>query len=111
MAAHTITKYQLVVQDKQRNYNFQGQGNRHPDAQIIIWTQDGWRFRIYFLPDDEQLHTHYGAGDKRANVFLYARQYAWVVDLLRNEAPQSIVWQESNFYLTTGAEAVGEGDD
>jgi hypothetical protein len=109
--SHKIDRYQLLILDKQRNYNFQNLGNRHPDAQIVLWTSDGWFFRVYFMPESEPLPKHYDAGDKRANVFLSARQYSWCVDLLRNEAPQSIVWEGTNFYLTTGSEAVGEGDD
>lgn len=111
MASHRVTSYQLVVQDKQRNYNFRNLGVRHPDAQIIIRTQDDWFFRLYFLPDNEDLVTHYEASDKRANLFLYSRQYAWCVDLLRNEGPQWVVWEETNFYMITGQEPPGEGDD
>ena len=110
MALHQVTSYQLVVQDKQRNYNFNGLGVRHPDAQIILRTQDDWIFRLFFLPDDEALVIHYESEDKHATLFLYSRQYAWCVDLLRNEGPQYVSWDSTSFYMSTGQEPPGEGD-
>lgn len=107
-----ITSYRLVVHDKQRRFNFKGLGVRHPDAQILVWTQDGRLFRIYFLPDNEDLVRHYKVHDRNEVVlFLHSRQYAWCVDVLRNEGPQYINWEKDNFTLGTFREAPGEGDD
>jgi hypothetical protein len=110
MASHQVKSYQLFVHDKQRNYNFNGLGNRHPDAQIIVNTLDAWLFRIFFLPDDESLVTHYEPAVNQANLFLHSRQYAWCVDVMRNEGPQYLAWEGNNFYLSTGTEPPGEGE-
>jgi len=107
-----VNSYQLVVHDKQRPYDFQGQGVRYPDAQIMIWTDDGRLFRLFFLPDDEALVQHYEPQPMRANVFLFSRQYQQCVDALRNDAPLYVWWDAvaGDFYLSSNQELPGEGE-
>ena len=112
MSFHEITQYRLVIHDKQRRYNFPQPGGKYPDAQIIIWTIDGYYMRIFFMPNDEPLAEHYEeALRKNVNVFLYSRQYTWCVDMLRNEGQQQAWWDGNNFFLSTGPEPLGSGDE
>ena len=110
MPTKVIETYATFMLDKNVSYNFHGLGVRHPDALIKMKAPDGWVAWAYFLPDEPVLGHYSDDQHKRVTGFFPARQYAWVLDMLRNEGPCRFNFGQDRFEVWTGWEEAGVSD-
>lgn len=84
-------------------------------AIITCHGSEGKTLILYFVyPDSLMPENHYDPSEGVGSSYLPAEQYAWYLDLLRNEKPIFARMHSEKPYwnkIFTGAEPVGEGED
>jgi hypothetical protein len=110
MPTKVIETYAAFMLDKNVNFNFRDLGTRHPDALIKLKTADGWVAWAYFLPEEPVLAHYFDEAQKRVTAFFSARQYTWMLDMLRNEGPCQFNYGEGRFEIWTTWEQAGVSD-
>lgn len=117
-----ITSYSLTI-SRSNPATFTIRGTRNSvgwAARIICYGElDGKRWQGYlFFPEEGEepirnFRSEIGPIIVRAFLFFTREEYSWCVDMLRNEKPVFLVWNDgfpNAAYLTTEKEAVGEGE-
>ena len=99
-----ITDYTLVVNSPNISVNYKSYITMRGAFGTVI---------VYFVPEGGQLGNNAKrAGQNLFDVYFWMSSWAHIVDMLRNESPVTLFYNDSynTLQLTTGSEPIGEGE-
>lgn len=109
-AFENITRYFVFLEQSNRNYL--GNITVRTMAQIKCLTEAGEGIWFVFINDPDIPNPYYNENNKELMVFRPASTYAYYLDLLRNEKPLRLIFNDATLLvqlMTSTLEPVGEG--